>query len=91
MLRSSLRVASISDGISGANQTNLALKGIIGIGAMAKIGGYAGIQSDQSHYQVRIPKRKIVSHLLINQLLEYYRELRATMVGPGDNIRFHLY
>ena len=35
-----------------ANQTNLALKGIVGIGAMAKISGFVGQQGDAARYQV---------------------------------------
>ncbi|KAH8111927.1 DUF1793-domain-containing protein [Phellopilus nigrolimitatus] len=42
---------SSSDGISATNQTNLALKGILGISAMAKISGFAGRSDDQTHYQ----------------------------------------
>ncbi|KAL5536145.1 hypothetical protein ACEPAF_4250 [Sanghuangporus sanghuang] len=41
---------SSSDGISSTNQTNLILKGIIGIGAMAKISEYSGHSDDQSRY-----------------------------------------
>ncbi|KAL5494568.1 hypothetical protein ACEPAI_29 [Sanghuangporus weigelae] len=41
---------SSSDGITSANQTNLILKGIIGIGAMAKISQYGGRSDDQSNY-----------------------------------------
>lgn len=46
------RTTWTSDGINGANQTNLALKGIIGIGAMAKISKYAVQTDDQNRYQV---------------------------------------
>ncbi|KAH8111989.1 DUF1793-domain-containing protein [Phellopilus nigrolimitatus] len=42
---------SSSDGISATNQTNLALKGILGISAMSKISGFTGRSDDQSHYQ----------------------------------------
>ncbi|KAH8111919.1 DUF1793-domain-containing protein [Phellopilus nigrolimitatus] len=42
---------STSDGISETNQTNLALKGILGISAMAKISGFAGRSDDQTRYQ----------------------------------------
>ena len=49
----SIRTTSVSDNISGANQTNLILKGIIAIGAMAKISGYVENADDQSYYQVR--------------------------------------
>ncbi|KAL5533549.1 hypothetical protein ACEPAG_9 [Sanghuangporus baumii] len=41
---------SSSDGITSTNQTNLILKGIIGIGAMAKISQYGGRSDDQSRY-----------------------------------------
>ncbi|KLO17752.1 DUF1793-domain-containing protein [Schizopora paradoxa] len=37
--------------VNSVNQTNLALKGIIGIGAMAKICSYAGQQDQSSKYQ----------------------------------------
>lgn len=46
------RRPSFSDGISAVNQTNLALKGIIGIGAMAKISSAVGQSVDADHYQV---------------------------------------
>ena len=36
-----------------ANQSNLALKGIIGIGAMSKISDAVGENSDSSKYSVR--------------------------------------
>lgn len=48
-----LRQTSSSDGILSLNQTNLSLKGIIGIGAMAKISHFMGMESDASNYQVR--------------------------------------
>lgn len=38
--------------MSAVNQTNLALKGIIGIGAMAKISSAIGQSDDADHYQV---------------------------------------
>ncbi|KLO07018.1 DUF1793-domain-containing protein [Schizopora paradoxa] len=41
---------SPSDGISSVNQTNLALKGIIGLGAMAKISDFVGNGDDASLY-----------------------------------------
>ncbi|KLO09797.1 DUF1793-domain-containing protein [Schizopora paradoxa] len=41
---------SPSDGISAVNQTNLALKGIIGLGAMAKISSFMGMDNDASVY-----------------------------------------
>lgn len=46
------RQTSVSDNIKTTNQTNLALKGILGIGAMGKIAQYAGNKADQSKYQV---------------------------------------
>jgi len=42
--------ASPSDEITAVNQTNLALKGIIGIGAMAKISSCMVVSSDASTY-----------------------------------------
>ncbi len=42
----------MSDGITSANQTNVVLKGIIGIGAMAKICSFLGMSSSASMYQV---------------------------------------
>ncbi|KAL5508744.1 hypothetical protein ACEPAG_4723 [Sanghuangporus baumii] len=45
-----VRTTSSSDGITSTNQTNLILKGIIGIGAMAKISQYGGRSDDQSRY-----------------------------------------
>lgn len=47
------RRPSSSDGISAVNQTNLALKGIIGIGVMAKISSAVGQSVDADHYHVR--------------------------------------
>ena len=46
------RRTSASDGAFAANQTNLALKGIIAIGAMAAISLTVGQVEDASHYQV---------------------------------------
>lgn len=43
-------LSSASDGINAVNQSNVALKGIIGIGAMSKIAGYAGKQDNATHY-----------------------------------------
>ncbi|KLO10459.1 DUF1793-domain-containing protein [Schizopora paradoxa] len=42
---------SPSDGISAINQTNLALKGIIGIEAMARISSFVGMNSDAEKFQ----------------------------------------
>lgn len=53
-LLSNGRTTSISDGIIAANQTNLALKGIIGLGAMARISNYTGQQTDSDYFQVFI-------------------------------------
>ena len=41
-----------SDGFSGANQTNLALKGIIGIAAMANISAAMNAGNDSAMYKV---------------------------------------
>ena len=51
-LCSFLRQPSTSDGLMANNQTNLALKGIIGIGAMSRISLYAGKQDDVAKYKV---------------------------------------
>ncbi|TDL23432.1 DUF1793-domain-containing protein [Rickenella mellea] len=40
-----------SDSLTSANQTNLAIKGIIGIAAMSKISEFAGDHSFATHYQ----------------------------------------
>ncbi|TDL21956.1 DUF1793-domain-containing protein [Rickenella mellea] len=40
-----------SDGLTTTNQTNLAIKGIIGIAAMAKISEFAGDNATAAHYQ----------------------------------------
>jgi hypothetical protein len=37
---------------AAANQTNLAIKGVIGIGAMAKMASIMGYNSDASNYSV---------------------------------------
>ncbi|KLO15829.1 hypothetical protein SCHPADRAFT_888243 [Schizopora paradoxa] len=42
---------SIADGITSPNQTNLALKGILGIGAMARMSNFSGIPTDEARYQ----------------------------------------
>ncbi|KAL5519656.1 hypothetical protein ACEPAH_1339 [Sanghuangporus vaninii] len=47
---------STSDGIFSTNQTNLILKGIIGIGAMAKISQYGGRSDDQSNYSAIVKR-----------------------------------
>ena len=48
------RTTSISDGITSNNQTNLVLKGIIGIGAMAKISSFVGKSDDEGLYDVHL-------------------------------------
>ncbi len=48
-----IRRTSPSDGITSINQTNLALKGIIGIGAMARIDSFMGMNNDALMYDVR--------------------------------------
>lgn len=53
------RGPSSSDGISAVNQTNLALKAIIGIAAMAKITSVVG----QSHYANRYQVGIIILHV----------------------------
>ncbi|KLO10456.1 DUF1793-domain-containing protein [Schizopora paradoxa] len=50
-LKPNSQQTSSSDGILSLNQTNLSLKGIIGIGAMAKISHFMGMESDASNYQ----------------------------------------
>ncbi|EJC98583.1 uncharacterized protein FOMMEDRAFT_96129 [Fomitiporia mediterranea MF3/22] len=45
------QASSLSDAILSSNQTNLILKGIIGIGAMAKISGYMGYTDVQNRFQ----------------------------------------
>ncbi|EJD08023.1 DUF1793-domain-containing protein [Fomitiporia mediterranea MF3/22] len=44
------QTASLSDAINANNQTNVILKGIVGIGAMAKISGYTGHTADQTNF-----------------------------------------
>lgn len=44
---------SVESGNQLANQTNLALKGIIGISAMAKMAEIAGVEDDQTNFNVR--------------------------------------
>ena len=46
------RSTSKSDGVLANNQTNLSLKGIIAIGAMAKISAVIGKMDDANRYQV---------------------------------------
>lgn len=46
------RRPSLSDGILADNQTNLALKGIIGIESMAKISLAVGQSNDADYFQV---------------------------------------
>ena len=50
--------ASISDAISLVNQTNVVVKGIIGLGAMGKIADAVGQSGDASHFSVRIPSER---------------------------------
>lgn len=51
--KSLYRRPSLSDGISAVNQTNLALKGIIGIKSMAEISLAVGQSNDSDYFQVR--------------------------------------
>ena len=53
-LKCSFRRTSASDGISAINQTNLALKGVIAIGAMAQICAAVGQNDEASSFQVRV-------------------------------------
>lgn len=53
------RQPSSSDEITSMNQTNLALKGIIGIGAMARISSFMGMNDDASSYEVRLMRQCI--------------------------------
>ncbi|KLO07710.1 hypothetical protein SCHPADRAFT_836241 [Schizopora paradoxa] len=46
-----MQCPSFSDGIFSVNQTNVALKGILGIAAMAKLSSSMGIDSDASNYE----------------------------------------
>ena len=55
------RQTSQSDGISLVNQTNLSLKGVIGIGAMAKISAFLNISNDASMFDVRSYLFEVVS------------------------------
>ena len=48
------RTASLSDGINANNQSNVVLKGIIGIGAMSKISSYTGHTADETNFVVRV-------------------------------------
>ena len=52
-LKCLLRRTSASDGISTINETNLALKGVIAIGAMAQICAAVGQNDEASSFQVR--------------------------------------
>lgn len=79
------RTTSTSDGISAANQTNLALKGIIGLRAVAKISNYTGQQNDSDHFQVR------------GDYLSFYRNPNITdrlfllsMLKSGQASLYHL-
>lgn len=40
------------DGLALGNRTNLAIKGIIAVGAMSKISSFAGKRADADHYSV---------------------------------------
>ena len=53
-MRLTIFCAVCTDDFAGqlANQTNLALKGIIGIKAMAQIAGVVGEQADEFYYHV---------------------------------------
>lgn len=51
-LKSLYRRSSLSDGILAANQSNLALKGIIGIESMAEISLAVGQSNDSVYFQV---------------------------------------
>ena len=73
------RRTSESDGVVAVNQTNLALKGIIGIGAMAKISAVVGKTDDASRYQVR------TLHVIIYGWIQciILRALRIDMPSNG--------
>lgn len=60
--RDELRIPSSSDGLSTTNQSNLALKGIIGVGAMGKISDLLDQASDADKYSVCDKKRTCVSY-----------------------------
>lgn len=48
------RSASVTDGVSYVNQTNVALKGIIGVAAMPGISRVVQQSADADYYQVRV-------------------------------------
>ena len=71
-LKRSYRRTSASDGISSANQTNLALKGVIGVGAMAQICSVVGRNDDANRYQVRTSSyAQKMTYLIKTCLTEY--------------------
>lgn len=59
------------DGFVGTNQTNLAVKGIIAIGAMAKISGFLNEESDGTMYQVSTSRALHLSGLSKTSVLEH--------------------
>ena len=61
------RTTSLSDGIKSSNQTNLMLKGIIGISAMSNISSANNERVDEAMYQVSSEKQTIV--ILSNTLM----------------------
>lgn len=63
------RRTSVTDGVSSVNQTNLVLKGIIGIGAMSGISRAVNKSTDSDYYQVRILV-KLDGYLSSNDLFQ---------------------
>ena len=65
------------------NQTNLAIKGIIAIGAMSKMSSLAGKRADADHYSVcmGVLPRDLFPDGLRSMEDEWYRQQPATAFG----------
>ena len=67
------RADADGEGILSSNQTNLAIKGIIAIGAMSKMSLFAGKYADADRYSVCINLSDTIQYSEIDQAIENNR------------------
>ena len=67
------RAYADGEDIISSNQTNLAIKGIIAIGAMSKMSLFAGKYADADRYSVCINLSDTIQYSEIDQAIEYNR------------------
>ena len=74
------------DQFSTVNQTNLALKGIIGIGAMSKISYSTGHSNDGDNFQVSL-KHHIIAERWTSQLIfRRYQNIASSYIQQWQNL-----